>query len=541
MASTSRSSAAGSPLLATVPARGWLDDLPPGAGHQQLGAGADEAGDAEDHARGVQRQESAEDVRRDQRAVGLDADFPCQHHLLQVATPNRRHRLRHLVPPLFMGAHRHQREPVRRLDRRQGGDGGGVRRGQFPDRRDRGEPAVAGGVGADQHRRDHQARRAPTVEGEGAEGEGPAPPADHVILHLDGAEGLHHPRRRLRSGQAAGEGDLQRLAPSRQHQAVPLPEHGIGGPPTWSGSSSARRSGRGSVRATSRLARTTTAPPLTVNPGRSAPVWQGPATPRGPGGRAGRAGRRHRPRRHGFRSGHGRGGRGHPGRRDQLGDPTREEASFGGGEAGPPQARQHLRRVRQVGNRAWQVPVRVGVGEHGADPRCHLAEIDGVAGPQQRVGGHRHVEQSQPPPGTDHAGQLLEHGVEVGEVAQGETAHHSVDGPVRERQAGSIALDERVGGVGMGEHPERQVDADRPVARAGQLAAQIPGAAGQVHDQRPPSQAEAMHRPPAPALVHSKGHQPVDQVVPGGDGVEHGPDGAHLGVALRERGARRHV
>ncbi len=44
---------------------------------------------------------------------------------------------------------------------------------------------------------------------------------------------------------------------------------------------------------------------------------------------------------------------------------------------------------------------------------------------------------------------------------------------------------------------------------------------------------------PAPAAIESNGHDPVDQVIARGDGVEHGPHGADLGRTLRQGRARR--
>ena len=67
-----------------------------------------------------------------------------------------------------------------------------------------------------------------------------------------------------------------------------------------------------------------------------------------------------------------------------------------------------------------------------------------------------------------------------------------------------------------------------------ELAAEVAGAAGQVGDERARAEAQVADRALAPSDVHAERHDPVHQVVAGGDGVEHGPHGADLLVALGE-------
>src|SRR5690606_19203749 len=103
--------------------------------------------------------------------------------------------------------------------------------------------------------------------------------------------------------------------------------------------------------------------------------------------------------------------------------------------------------------------------------------------------------------------------------------------PVGEGELERVALHERRGRPGGGQHAVGEVDPHGPDPAGAQGPAQVAGATGEVDDDGAGGEAERAHRAAPPALVHPEGHHPVDQVVPGGDRVEHAPDGRDLVAA----------
>ena len=85
------------------------------------------------------------------------------------------------------------------------------------------------------------------------------------------------------------------------------------------------------------------------------------------------------------------------------------------------------------------------------------------------------------------------------------------------------------------QHAEAEVDRDRAVPGAGEVDAQVAGAAGQVEHAAAGGRAERAHGPAPPAHVEAERHDPVDEVVARGDGVEHVAHGGALLVALGQR------
>ena len=84
------------------------------------------------------------------------------------------------------------------------------------------------------------------------------------------------------------------------------------------------------------------------------------------------------------------------------------------------------------------------------------------------------------PPGRTTRPSSSKNGAEVDEVAQREAARHAVDRAVGHRQAQDVGLHTgRAAAVGA-QHAEAEVDRDRPVPGAGEVDAQVAGAAGQV-------------------------------------------------------------
>ena len=97
--------------------------------------------------------------------------------------------------------------------------------------------------------------------------------------------------------------------------------------------------------------------------------------------------------------------------------------------------------------------------------------------------------------------------------------------------AAAVGLDAGEAPRRGGQHAEAEVDADRDQSALGELGGQVAGAAGQVDHHATRGQPERRDRPPTPPDVHPEGHDPVHQVVAGGDHVEHRPHRAGLVVA----------
>ena len=87
-----------------------------------------------------------------------------------------------------------------------------------------------------------------------------------------------------------------------------------------------------------------------------------------------------------------------------------------------------------------------------------------------------------------------------------------------------------------GEHPAAQVRSNHPIAATYRNAGEVPGAAREIKDERAGPKTEGRNGGPAPGLVESERHEPIDQVVARRDGVEHR---AHPGRLLRSLWERR--
>ncbi len=194
----------------------------------------------------------------------------------------------------------------------------------------------------------------------------------------------------------------------------------------------------------------------------------------------------------------------------------------------------------QVGHRAGQVAVGVGVRQEAADAGDDLAEVEAVPPPQHRVGRLGHLEQRDATPRPHHPGQLVEERRQVSQVAQREPTGGPVGGGVGHGEAQHVALHQGGVGAGGGQHPVGEIDADGVVAGGAQLPAQVARAAGQVEHHRSLGQAQLPHRAATPADIETERHDPVDQVVAGRDGVEHRADHPDLLVPGRQVVVRRH-
>ena len=74
------------------------------------------------------------------------------------------------------------------------------------------------------------------------------------------------------------------------------------------------------------------------------------------------------------------------------------------------------------------------------------------------------------------------------------------------------------------------------MAAGGQLATEVSGAGCQIEDEIIGAEQEGIEGSPAPPNVEAKGHDAIDQVVAGRDGVEHGLHGGALGLPLGQWG-----
>ena len=151
----------------------------------------------------------------------------------------------------------------------------------------------------------------------------------------------------------------------------------------------------------------------------------------------------------------------------------------------------------------------------------------------------RHLEDGEPPARAQHPGRLGQRRGEVGEVAQRVAADDAVERPVA---SGSAAASAWTAGAGRcGWRPAcpttRSAPTTRPPARAAR-SPRSPVPQARSSDEGARRQAQGADGGPPPAPVEPEGHDPVDQVVAGGDGVEHRPDLRGLLVAGRQRRRR---
>ena len=220
---------------------------------------------------------------------------------------------------------------------------------------------------------------------------------------------------------------------------------------------------------------------------------------------------------------------------DELAQPSRQGADADTGVAGLGQHAAEHRRRRQIGDRTRQVVVGVAVGQGGPDAGDHAGEPDVVAGAQDRGRGGIDLQQGQPAPRAEHPRRLGQRGRQVGEVAEGVPAHEAVEDPVAEGEPAAVGLQEGGSGVVGVQHAPAQVGPDHPVVPVSGQPGQITGAAGHIEQERSLGQGERGDGLAPPRLVEPEGHQPVDQVVTGRDGVEHGADAGRLLLALGKR------
>ena len=185
--------------------------------------------------------------------------------------------------------------------------------------------------------------------------------------------------------------------------------------------------------------------------------------------------------------------------------------------------------------------VRVGLpaGQHLAEQRHDPVEPEREERPQHSAG-LGDLEDRKPPAGPEHAAQLRERGLEVGDVPHAEADGGGVERVVVERQREQVAL-HPLDGVRLPprplEHPGREVeaghDASLPLGGDGEVA----GAAARV-EHPVAGLDDGLRREPSPRAVEPGRHDPVHRVVDRRDPVEHAADLVASG-ASRTRASRR--
>src|SRR5581483_6261020 len=161
-----------------------------------------------------------------------------------------------------------------------------------------------------------------------------------------------------------------------------------------------------------------------------------------------------------------------------------------------------------------------------AEQRNDAVEPDPVERREEPARG-RDLEDPGPAARGEHAAQLGQTLLQVGDVADAEADGRRLERPGLEREGEQITLDpRRLGQLAprAREHPRREVEPRHlPGARLARRDREVPGAAAGVEDAvaRPN---DRLGRDPPPAEVEPGGHHAVHRVVDRGDPVEHAPD-----------------
>src|SRR5262252_2855718 len=208
-----------------------------------------------------------------------------------------------------------------------------------------------------------------------------------------------------------------------------------------------------------------------------------------------------------------------------------------GGEGG--RGEEAIHRLRQIG-------VRLAVAAHdGPDPGHDVVEVGAEErrpARQVRLGDLEGDHASARPRHAAHLAQAL---VEIGEVAEEEGGGDEGEGPGLEGQGEGIRFHEPDAGRRLlraaleardGQHAVGEVGAHQramPMDLA-QLEREVSRARGEV-EARPVRRGNGLaRRRPPPRVVHTKGHEPIHEVVPPRDAREHLAHEARLARSLPE-------
>lgn len=205
------------------------------------------------------------------------------------------------------------------------------------------------------------------------------------------------------------------------------------------------------------------------------------------------------------------------------------------GEPCSPQLGQHGLAWRQVGDTSREIAVCRPVTQECTDLRDDLAEVDVVPPAHESVVRNADIEESDPAPRANDTSDLDEEGGQVEEIAKRETAGDSVDGMVGNRKTKNVGLHSGHAAPVGREHPEAQIGGERTQTCTNEVDAQVTRSARQIEHRAAGGECEFSNRTAPPPHVEAERHDPVDEVITGGDRVEHLPDCSDLVVAFRQR------
>ncbi len=201
---------------------------------QQFGAGAEEAVDPEDHARGVQGEQPGQDIRGDERAIGRHVDLPGQDYLAQCPGVDAGDCAGHQPAPGVVIHHRGQGElarrrpgigePAERIGGHLAGQPGGGR--AVPGAGHGGDPCFPVAA-ADHHAGDDQRPGCFARERQRPECHRPGSRPGHVVAAPDGGQAGGNPGHRGGVGETAGQLDAQGDAAPGQPEALVLPQDAV--------------------------------------------------------------------------------------------------------------------------------------------------------------------------------------------------------------------------------------------------------------------------------------------------------------------------
>ncbi len=177
---------------------------------------------------------------------------------------------------------------------------------------------------------------------------------------------------------------------------------------------------------------------------------------------------------------------------------------------------------------------KVGVGGHmfrdeTPDQGQKASEIEEIEGPQRLARGRAELEDHQTGPRFEHPCGLAQAGIEIGQVADPEPDHGTIEAVGGKRQGEGVSGNRsRPGRLILAEyqHGVNEVsghDLTREPATAGERGCEIHGAAAQIQVPTPGCAfpAELAKRGPAPEAIDIEAEEMVEKVIPGSDRREH--------------------
>ena len=194
--------------------------------------------------------------------------------------------------------------------------------------------------------------------------------------------------------------------------------------------------------------------------------------------------------------------------------------------------------VGKFEDRVGQVLVGAALGDQAADPGEDFAEVEVVDFLEQPALGVGEFEDHRLAAGLEHPTHLPQSGGTVDDVADAEGDGDTVElavgmghGLAGGGDQGDAVAIGRTGDLLLADfqHPRGQVGADdgqRGGGLGGDFAGDIASAGGDVENFAVFGEIQLLHGKGPPTAVDAEGEQAVEQIVTGGDGVEHLADAA---------------